>query len=51
MFFQSTSAKLGQKETKGTERAEHVTTEPTEETPDHGLGRRNGTEIGKLRRQ
>ena len=49
--FQSTTVKLEQKETKGTKRSDHVTTEPGEETTDHGLGRRNGTEIGKLWRQ
>lgn len=43
---QSTTVKLEQKETKGTKRSDHVTTEPGEETTDHGLGRRNGTEIG-----
>ncbi|XP_078361812.1 uncharacterized protein LOC144646151 isoform X2 [Oculina patagonica] len=43
---QPSTIKPEQKETKGKERTDHVTTKPTEATTDDGFGRGNGTEIG-----
>ncbi|XP_078361811.1 uncharacterized protein LOC144646151 isoform X1 [Oculina patagonica] len=45
---QPSTIKPEQKETKGKERTDHVTTKPTEATTDDGFGRGNGTEIANL---